>query len=108
MLRFILNTTVAALLTALLSGCVVTDAEYDDRVRKDQRAAEITLEKQVIPKLLAALTPEERRLLGPVSATVTASLDPGRIAFEQNERKGSQLIVSTSFLPYRTHWSTAV
>lgn len=98
MLRFILNTAVAALLTALLSGCVVTDADCDDRVRKDRRAAEITLERQVIPRLLAALTPEDRRQLGPVSATVTASLDPARIALEQDESKGSRLVISTSFL----------
>lgn len=97
-LRFILNTAVAALLAALLSGCVVTDAEYNDRVPKDQRAAAITLERQVIPKLLAVLTPEERRQLGPVSATVTASLDPARIALEQDARKGSRPVVSTSFL----------
>lgn len=98
MVRSIFNTIIAGLLTTQLLGCVVMETEHDDGVRKDQRAAEIVFEREVMPKLLAALRPEERRRLAPVSATATVSFDPSRIALEHDECKGSRLVVSTSFL----------
>lgn len=97
-MRSIFTTTVVGLLTTLLLGCVMMDTEYDDGVREDQRATDLALERQVMPKLLAALPPEERQRLGPVSATATVSFDPARIALEHDERKRSRLVVSTSFL----------
>ena len=97
-LRSIFHTGVAALHTALLTGCVMPHTEPDYGVWRDQRAAKAVLERQVIPQLLATMTPEERRELGPVSATVTASADPTEIELRYDERHGSRLTVSTSFL----------
>ena len=97
-MRSTVNTTVAGLLTVLLHGCVVMDTEDDRGASRSARAAELMLEREVVPKLLAALSPEERRRLQPVSATVIASTDPLRIALESERRKGSRLVVSTRFL----------
>lgn len=51
-----------------------------------------------MPKLLAALSPEERRRLGPVSAIATVSSNPLRLALERDGREGNRIVVSTSFL----------
>lgn len=97
-MRFTFGTAASVLLTTLLLGCVVMDAEYDDRFGRYERTAATALEREVIPKLLAALTPEQRRRLARVNAKATASLDSTRIALEHDERGRSTLMVSTGFL----------
>jgi len=97
-MRSIVKTTLAGLLTILLLGCVAMDSEYDYGVRKYQRAAEIALQNEVMPTLLAALSTEERRRLKPMSAKAIASSDPLRIALESEGREGSRFVISTGFL----------
>ena len=80
-LHSMFRTSVVALLITLLTGCAVTHTDPHYGAGKDQRAAaEVVLERQVIPKLLATLTAEKRWHLGPESVTVTASLEPTQIA----------------------------
>ena len=98
MMRFTFGTAASVLLTTLLLGCVVMDAEYDDRFGRYERTAATALEREVIPKLLAALTPEQRQRWARVTAKATASLDSTRIALEHDERGRSTLMVSTGFL----------
>lgn len=94
----IVSIIVAGLLTSLMHGCVMMNTEDDPGAHKYPRAAELVLEREIVPKLLAALSAEERQRLQPVSATVIASNDPLRIALESGRRKGTRLVVSSSFL----------
>lgn len=97
-LRSIVKMSAVGLLTLLVLGCIALDASNDRGIRTHQRVAESTLKREVLPRLLAVLPAEERGHLGPVSATATVSFDPARIMLELDERKGSRLVVSTSFL----------
>lgn len=95
-MRCVLKSPVAALLATLLLGCAATD--HDDQLKKEQRTVETALNKRVIPNILAALTSEHRLQLGPVRTEVMNSIDAAQIVLEDDTRKGSRLVVTTSFL----------
>lgn len=86
------------LLTMLVLGCVALDVSDDRDIRTHRRVAESTLKREVLPRLLAALPAEERARLEPMRVAAPVSFDPARIGLELDDRKGSRLVVSTSFL----------
>lgn len=90
----------AMLISAAPTGCIpqVSSKTPEEFAREYPTRVQAAFDTIAVPRLLQALTKEEREELGALTVEVVQSLDPLRIGLEQKAANSSRLIVSVGYL----------